>query len=342
MGTETVEPIWHENTPEHTRHLPPRLGASALVLGVVLIGAVPADAASGGSISGTVVAATDGTPLAGICVNVSNGPGTVTGADGTYSIDGVDAGTHTVQYSDCNADPTYTTQWYLGHIDQSSAGPVNVIDGSDTALSDVHLTAGVTVSGTVTDTDGNPLAGINVWVNSTGSAPGTGTTTGTDGTYVTSPLTPGDYKVQFSDSGSGDPGWARQYWNGAVSSNTASTLTLSTSDVPSHSGVDTHLTSGAKIEGTVTAAGGVPLSGVCVNVNVATGNGGSDWVNGAQTGADGTYTIPQLPATNLFVQFHDCADSQYVDQWYAGADAFRARRPCRRPPAARARAWTRS
>ena len=125
------------------------------MLGLGLLWAVPAAAASGGSISGTVVAAADGTPLAGICVSVENGPGTVTDSLGQYSISGLDPGLYAAQYWDCTLTPSYVGQWYLGHPDSGSADKVTVIADSDTALAEVALAAGVSVHGTVTDVHGD-------------------------------------------------------------------------------------------------------------------------------------------------------------------------------------------
>jgi len=302
-----------------------RLGAAALVLGLGLLWAVPAAAASGGSLSGTVVAAADGTPLAGICVSVENGPGTVTDSLGQYSISGLDPGLYAVQYWDCTLTPSYVGQWYLGHPDSGSADKVTVIADSDTALAEVALAAGVSVHGTVTDVHGDPIAGISVNVNPANSGQSTGTMTANDGTYATSPLPPGDYKVQFADNNA-SPLWAREYWNDAVSWNTADVVTLQTSDGPVHGAIDAQLDAAAQISGMVTDPGGGPLEGVCVNANVAS-NGGWDWVNGATTAADGSYTITQLPSADLRVAFHDCASGQYTDEWYDNADTFQSSTP---------------
>jgi protocatechuate 3,4-dioxygenase beta subunit len=290
-------------------------GAAVVVAAVVGTATVPAGAASGGSISGSVVDG-GGKPLSGICVNVENGPGVQTDASGAYSIYGLGAGSYKIQYSDCNAIPQYVTQWYFGRPDSGSADLVSVADGVDTPLQPVPLALGFSVRGTVTDTNGNPLAGISVNVNPTNPGPvSAGTQTDARGSYVTSPLRSGDYKVQFSDNGP-TPTWARQYWKQKPSWNTADTLSLNTTGGPVQGGIDAKLSAAAKIEGTVTGPDGSPLSGICVDANVAN-SGGYDFVQGATTASDGTYTIGQLPAADLRVHFHVCnGGGPYEDQWY--------------------------
>ena len=198
------------------------------ILAVVTLVALPAGAAPppgvGGSISGLVVDAGTGNPVAGICVNVQNGGSATTDSSGAYEVDGVPAGSYVVQYHDCNTPQQYLDQWYLGHDDSNSADQVTVTDGVNTPLQDVQLTLGVSVAGTVTDTQGTPLGGVSVNVNSTNAGPSSGTQTAPDGTYRTSPLPAGDYKVQFSDNNT--PAWAHEFWNGKPSWNTSDTLTL--------------------------------------------------------------------------------------------------------------------
>ena len=99
-----------------------RLLAVAGIVAVVAVfplGGIPAGAAppsgSDGSISGVVVDAGTGLPLAGICVNVENGPGAQTDSSGAYSITGLSDGAYEVQFHDCNPSPQYLDQWYLGH-----------------------------------------------------------------------------------------------------------------------------------------------------------------------------------------------------------------------------------
>ena len=289
------------------------VGVAVLVAAFVL-GGVPAVGAPAGSISGRVSDGS-GNPLAGICVNVESGPGTQTDESGMYSIVGLDTGSYRVGYSDCNPTARYVSQWYLGHADSGSADLVSVTDGADTSLVDVELALGVSVSGTVTDTGGTPISAISVNVNPVNPGMSTGTQTDANGNYTTSPLPPGDYRVQFSDNGP-TPVWARQYWSQQSSWNMANTLTLKLTDGAVHPGIDAHLDAEAKIEGTVTGPDGAGISGVCVDANVAN-NGGYDWVNGTTTATDGTYTIGQLPADEMRVHFHPCnGGGQLVDQWY--------------------------
>ncbi len=289
---------------------------------VVSLSASAAGAASGGSLSGVVVDGA-GDPISGICVNVDGGPGVQTDATGAYQLDGLAAGAYRLQYSDCNPSPRYVSQWYLGHTDQSDANTVTVVDLVDTTLSTVTLDPGVVVQGTVTDGDGAPLADVNVNVNPTGSGSSGWAQTGVDGSYSTTPVPSGSYRVQFSPS---DASHATQFWNDQRSWNTADPLTLSVADGPVRSGIDAQLSSSATVEGTVTGTDGSGLAGICVDANVPTGNGW-DGIGGTTTGPDGTYTLTGLSPGDVRVHFRDCGAGPHVDQWYSGRSDFNSSTP---------------
>jgi protocatechuate 3,4-dioxygenase beta subunit len=258
-----------------------------------------------------------GAPLEGICVNIESGPGAQTDAAGAYSITGLNGGSYLLQFSDCRPSPAFVTQWYLGQANSSSASSIAVLDGLDTPLADVTMEPGVSVTGTVTDGVGNPISGVNVWVNPTsGSGSSAGAQTAADGTYVTSPLPSGDYRVQFSDP---SLVWATQYWNQQFTPATAQNLTLSVPNGPVASGVDAVLLAAASVSGTVTDGGGQPVPGICVSANIPR-NGGADNVGQVTTAGDGTFTISGLPPTDLRIQYRDCSPTpRYLDQWYGGA-----------------------
>ncbi len=288
------------------------------------LASLPALGAPSGSISGRVVDA-DGAPIAGVCVNVESGPGAQTDGDGLYSITEIDTGSYKVTYRDCNATQHFVSQWYLGHADSGAADPVSVTDGADTPLQDLTLATGVVVQGTVTDTNGQSLSGINVNINATtgNGSPATGTQTDANGQYSSEPLPPGSYRVRFSDNGGI---WAAQYWNATSSYNDAAPVLLALSDGPAHTGVDAQLSAAAKIEGTVTATDGAPLEGICVDANTPRGNGW-DGLGGTSTAADGTYVLTGLPAVDVRVQFRPCNGGIYVAQWYAGQTDFNRATP---------------
>jgi hypothetical protein len=332
-----------------------RIGVVAVVLVAALLPIGAVGAAPAGSISGSVVDASDSGPLAGICVSVDPPAGTpaVTDAKGTYVIAGLEAGTYVVKYSDCAKTPTHATQWYLGGDAPKAADGVTVEDG-DTALKTVHLTTdvgetdppkgddpkgespaeapqpeaplnGVAISGTVTDSEGAPLESVNVFVSSPTNGPAAGALTAADGTYVTSPIAPGEYKVQFSDQ-TGNTTWAPQYWKHKPSWNTADVLTLHEGDGTAEH-IDAQLTAPASVAGTVTGTGGAPVGNSCVDAWVPTDGGGYDYLTGVQTAPDGTYVMSGLPVADVRVRFGNCGNGGYLEQWYAGASQFDSSTP---------------
>ena len=297
-------------------------GAVALLVTAVVLPVAGAGSAPSGSISGRVLGG-DLDPVEGICVDATGGAHAVTDAGGHYTLAGLEAGSDTVSYTDCRAVPEFLPAWYLDRADKHDADPVTVVDGSDTALQDMTLVPGIAVSGTVTDAAAQPVAGVSVNVNPTTSGPSVGTQTAADGTFTTGILSPGSYTVQFSPS---DPSFVTQYWKDQASYGAADPLVLAPSDAPVRNGIDAHLALGASVQGTVTGAGGAPLSGVCVDANVSNGSGWNG-VGNTQTAADGTYSLTSLPAADVRVRFQACGAGAYVEQWYSDAPDFNGATP---------------
>ena len=293
------------------------LAFSSVVGATRVVVAAPGDV---GSLSGVVQDAS-GTPVGGICVNVLNGPQATTALDGSYQVDGIDPGAHTVQFVDCNPTPTFVSSWYLGHQQQDQADIVTVTANTVVALAAVTLVEGVAVSGTVTGSSG-AATGINVNVNPyAGGGLSVSATTAADGTYRTGPLPYGEYRVQFSDPTNALAG---QYWQGSVTWNGATRLLLSVADGQERFGVDAVLLTAATISGTVTDSTGTGLADICVNANVADQGGFFNVGSGAITATDGTYTVVGVPPVgDSRVQFRDCsATPGHLEQWYNGAADF--------------------
>ncbi len=128
------------------------------------------------SISGTITNA--GQPLEGVEV-AATGHTATTGADGTYNITGLLAGTHTVTplLAEYTFDPT------------STQVTVNETNGDAPDVDFVGTLDTYSISGTITDSSGDPLSGVDVTVD------GNSTTTATYGTYTIDDLVAGTHTV---------------------------------------------------------------------------------------------------------------------------------------------------
>ncbi len=110
----------------------------------------------GGSLGGLITAADTGAPLSGICVvaqlvgGFSSGGGDFTGADGRYTVVGLDHGPDTRYRVVANGVGAYLTGFHGGG-DYSTAPGVAVGDLTPVTGVDVALTRGATVAGRVTD-----------------------------------------------------------------------------------------------------------------------------------------------------------------------------------------------
>jgi Carboxypeptidase regulatory-like domain len=193
----------------------------------------PAVDAEGG-ISGTVTAAADGAKLSNVDIEIFNGSGdssefagsASTGADGTYQVTGLDPAARS--YRVCfdagraagGSSPLgYASQCYRGvpwdyGAPALGAMPVPVTAGRLTPAVDAALSAAGGISGTVTVTaaaDGAKLSNVEVRVfNGSGDFEGSATT-GADGTYQVTGLTPAapGYSVCFDASGATGGCWFR-------------------------------------------------------------------------------------------------------------------------------------
>ncbi len=249
---------------------------------------------------------------------------TVTAADGTYTLTGLPGGIDVrIQFHDCSASPTHIDQWYSGVTDANASTPLVLAPGEVRAGIDAHLSDGIRVAGTVTDTAGNPLANIDVNVNPDGQGPSGFGRTDATGHYVASPVPPGRYRVQFRDDSS-PPAWAATYWQQQPSYNSATLLELVAGDAPERDGIDAQLGAAASISGTVADPQGRPVANVCVDAVVDTPNG-PDGLGQAVTGADGSYAFTGLPAAQVRIRVQDCnVVGPYRTRWWPAADTYEA------------------
>jgi hypothetical protein len=276
------------------------------------------------AISGTVAAAEDGQPLAGIQVSAEAFDGygwrtTVTDSTGAYELTGLSPGEpYRVRFED--PEGRYRSQYYDRTSSWGDATPVVAPASSVDAV----LELGSPITGRVTSAeDGSPLEGISVEVEDVSGGEWFAARTGPDGTYTLGGGVAGAvYRVWFTDH---DGGFAPRYFDGAT---TWSDATLVTAPA---SGIDAALEPAAPITGSVTAAeGGAPLAGITVAAEQVDGWG---WTV-AESGDDGTYTLRGLAAGAEYrIRFHDPRGS-YLTEYHDAAATWDLATPVTAPAAA--------
>ena len=270
---------------------------------------------SGGQITGVVTDAATGKPVQNASVELLTGSyyftaSTLTDSNGDYTFSGLQSGTYQVAFS--TGDGEYLAQYYNGQNAYSSYTNVTVAQGSTTAGIDAALDAPAQIQGTVTDSvTGSPVSGATV---STTAPNGTiQATTGNDGTYTLTGLYPGSYTVEFQPPSGAN--YLSQYYNGAATSSGATPVSVG--DGADVTGVNASLQTGGQISGTVTSqATGTAISGLWVYVFDSSGN----FAGSAQTGANGAYTVSNLPTGSYEVEFY--GTGSYIPQYYNAQTSY--------------------
>jgi hypothetical protein len=244
-----------------------------------------------GLITGTVTDRVTGAPVAGVPVEAtpsagSGGYGTdqfsCTGASGGYVVGGLPAGSYTVvldtdDRASCGG-ASYIPEIYDGVDASSSIGgpqPDNTTGATPVPVSAAVTTGGIsgtlaptaTISGTVTNAGtGGPAASVAVVIYDTGGTIVGSACTQTDGSYTTTILASGTYRVGFAS----DPdayelclqhssAYLPAYFKAAGTLASATPVTVQApTDV---TGIDASLVLGASITGTVTLPGSAPGTG---------------------------------------------------------------------------------
>lgn len=262
--------------------------------------------------------------------------GTVQGLStggGRYLLSGLRPGRYRVGFGSCGQPGRYAGQWYGGALTAGGARPVLVAPGRPTILSPVTLrpvggTAFVAasaramrsklvapgrpatgkppaLSGTVTNSAGQPLSGICVAAEEVtgpgGAGAGIGLDTAKNGTYRFPAGFFGNgskWKVSFSTGCANKGNFAPQWWKDAANARKATILHFRKN---SHfANIDARLVPGASISGTVRARinSGPGLRGACVSV-FGPGEGGAS----GRTGPGGKYLVVGLGTGRYTVSF---------------------------------------
>jgi len=273
------------------------------------------------SISGTVTE-DGGAALAGMMVEACDyesgwdGPCFYgeTEMDGSYTIFGVPVGTYRVH---TGWEGNWVEEYYPDTTDWELAEPVEVKLDTDTSGIDFALVLGGSISGTITDEEGNPLSSdenIDISVCLFDDDSVCWWTDVVDGSYLVTGLPYGDYRVHAYQYPQGF--WIDEYYKNTSVWEEAQPVKIKPINGQNKkdkhfnvTGIDFALTLSGSISGRVTTTdendNKVPVVGLWVDTCHESVSldmwGSSPLCNGAETDNDGYYTITHLLPGNYRV-----------------------------------------
>lgn len=276
----------------------------------------------GASVSGTVTDSATGATVSGVCVTATDTTnyylfaGTSTLPSGTYSILGLDPGTYTVGFQVCNnSSVDLQNQWYDGASSPSTATPLTFVAGTTDSAINAALLPGGAISGKITSAStAKALSGICVYAFSTNAPTYAFGSSASTGNYVIKGMAAGSYAVDFY-TGCGNKGnYVPQYYNDAPDYQSATPVAVTVGQTTGS--INAVMAPGGAISGTVkSAATGKVISNICVRIN-STAN--SAIGNSTVTSTKGTYDVIGLAAGSYDVNFSGgCGNSgSYASQYY--------------------------
>lgn len=279
---------------------------------------IDAQLTAAGSITG-MVTGSDGAPVAGAAVEALSQtggllPSTVTDAEGHYTLTAIPDGAYVVRFTPAplaNPAAGLLIQYYSGATTVEQATRVQVVAGQVTDHIDAALSAGGSITGTVTDAQGLPVPDVTVYPRHAAGGTLPYATTGPDGTYVIEGLPTGDYTVIFNPS-QAPGGLLSEFYDNAPTPEQATLAHVAAGQATT--GIDAALAAGGSIEGTVTA-NSVPVPSALVYA--------FSWATGysmtVTTDGTGNYQIPALPTGSYTVRFVPMPATSLGALYYKGA-----------------------
>lgn len=267
---------------------------------------IDAELARAASISGKVLTGL-GNPVTYSTVSLYRGDESVTYAwvdgSGEYRFRGLRPGQYTMQ---AYGNWEWVGQWWHNKPDRASADVIDLAPGADVSGKDFTLTRGGTISGTVTDQDGNP-PGQYSYVSAIDEQSGNQrSATIQDGSYTITGLPTGNYRVLFHTN---DPNLISEWWNDQPSQQDADPVAVTAGQAVT--GINAVLGKASRIRGAVRDGNGKPVR-ACVTAFF----GSSDEEAGVGcTDIDGEYVIGGLRAGTYQVEF-DAYSSAFARQWW--------------------------
>lgn len=310
---EGYMPLWYVNGSDFNSATPVQVSSLVTTENVNVI------MMKGGTISG-LVTNTSGQPLSGITVYYGKAesygpwPSVSTGADGTYSINGLTSGNYLVQFDGQSLG--YPSSYYNNSLTLDGAQQIAIAGEAVVSNINAVLNQGAVISGRATDLNNNGISNIYVtlfdeqmnFINSVN--------TGSNGNYSFNNLQPGSYKVRFQ--GNGSP-YIEQWYNNATDFASALPVTVITSSV--NNGIDAKMIVGGAISGKVTDQNNNGLNFIGVWVY----NNSGQFVTAVFTAANGNYTVNGLPSGNY--RLRATPSSTYASNWYGNSSKLATATP---------------
>jgi len=283
---------------------------------------IDAQLADGGSISGQVTDVSSN-GIANVYVNVHDMNGnniawSSTDSNGDYTVKGIPAGDHKVQFWAGNAG-NYISEWYNDQDSFENANAVTVTAGATTTGIDAQLADSGSISGRVTDSTGSVgISSVDVQLCDLNQHWLHGTSTDSDGYYTIYGLTAGDYKIEFRTNWT--PGnYLGEWYNDKHSFDSADTISVTVGQTTS--GIDAQLQGGAgAVSGRVTdSSGTLGIANVDIQICDLNQNG----FPGVSTDGNGYYTIYGVSPGDYKIYFNtNWAAGSYVGEWYNDKNSF--------------------
>ena len=287
----------------------------------------------GSNISGTVYESDGITLVEGVeviavqsdpCDNQQHVGWAQTDSNGNYTIMRLHGGEYYLQTNNME-QLNYINEWWTGDVDPSNpdcntAQSFTVPSEGSVTDRDFELELGGSVSGTVTDSVGEPIADLWVEVFSETCWGGwsKGMHTDENGEYSFIGLPAGDVYVRACAECNGQ-NYINEWWDDAAGTTNCEDAVA----VPVTSGVETNninfqLELGGSVSGMVSESGGTPIANIWVSVYSDTCWDG--YLGGATTDENGIYSILGLAAGDVYVQAcGDCNGHNYIGEWWDGA-----------------------
>jgi hypothetical protein len=285
----------------------------------------------GGSVTGTVTGAnTNGGGLKDVEVDITStdvdGPqySTETDSDGTYEVDGIQAGSYTVKFDPSDADDgsihsNYLTQWWSAKTAATADTMVVAADNSSEA--DATLAVGGMVTGTVTGADTlSGLADVDVTIEDTNGHYVDDAETNDDGQFTLYDLPTGNYKIDFDGTAASH---VSEWFDDKPTRSSATLIAVTAGGAPAVA--DAQLALGGTISGTVTGGG------------VAETEGSLDLYNSAgqavseadlSNNDDGTFSFVGLAPGQYRLRVDSYGDGTFVTEtWWNGGTSLKTATP---------------